>query len=149
MRVAARRRRVRTGGVGVDRPRPIRHSRVRESIRSLSVARATFTNGVADREPLDSITEATNDSPTIYFFSELRNLSGETITHRWEHDGQVMAEIPFHVGGSRWRVWSSKNLEPSWVGEWKVSVTRSDGTVIESKRFHYADSSTVPANPAE
>ena len=60
-----------------------------------------------------------------------------------------MAEIPFYVGGSRWRVWSSKNLEPSWVGEWKVSVTRSDGTVLESKRFHYADSSTVPANPAE
>ncbi len=114
-----------------------------------TVARATFTNGVADREPLDSITEAANDSRTIYFFSELRNLSGETITHRWEHDGQVMAEIPFYVGGSRWRVWSSKNLEPSWVGEWKVSVTRSDGTVLESKRFHYADSSTVPANPAE
>ncbi len=112
-------------------------------------ARATFTNGVADREPLDSITEATNDYRTIYFFSELRNLSGETITHRWKHDGQVMAEIPFHVGGERWRVWSSKNLESDWVGEWKVSVIRSDGTVLESKRFHYADSGTVPANPTE
>ncbi|MEE9280260.1 MAG: DUF2914 domain-containing protein [Myxococcota bacterium] len=113
-----------------------------------SVARATFTSGVADREPVDTVTEVTTDHSVIYFFSELQNMAGERVTHRWEYNGQVMAEVPFSVGGPRWRVWSSKNLEPFWVGEWTVSVMK-DGAMLESRSFRYAESVIAPASPQD
>ncbi len=113
-----------------------------------SVARAMLTSGVVDREPVDTVTDVTTDHRVIYFFSELQNMSGEKITHRWEYSGQVMAEVPFSVGGPRWRVWSSKSLEPFWVGEWTVSVMK-DGAVLESRSFRYADSVIAPASPQD
>ena len=113
-----------------------------------SVARATLTSGVTDREPVDTVTDVTTDQRVIYFFSELQSMSGERITHRWEYNGQVMAEVPFSVGGPRWRVWSSKSLEPFWVGEWTVSVMK-DGAVLESRSVRYADSVIAPASPQD
>jgi hypothetical protein len=76
-------------------------------------------------------------------------MSGEMVTHRWEYNGQVMAEIPFHVGGPRWRVWSSKNLESYWLGQWTVTLVNSEGTVREAKSFSYSDAAVVPANPVD
>lgn len=112
------------------------------------VARATFTSAVADREPVDRVTSASSDERRIYFFTELRNMSGEQVAHRWEYDGQVMAEVPFHVGGPRWRVWSSKNLEPFWKGEWKVSVMKG-GEVLETRSFRYGEGAVVPAKAGD
>lgn len=116
-----------------------------------SVARASFTSGVTDREPVDSLTQVTNDRRTITFFTELRNMSGEPVSHRWEHNGQVMAEVPFRVGGPRWRVWSTKNLHEFWLGEWTVSVVAEDGSVLETKSFHYAvpEPDPAPANATD
>lgn len=113
-----------------------------------SVARATFTSAVADREPVDRLTDASGDQQRIYFFSELRNMSGEKIAHRWEYNGKVMAEVPFSVGGPRWRVWSSKNLEPFWQGEWTVSVMKG-GEVLESRTLRYGDTAVVPAKASD
>ena len=114
-----------------------------------TVIRAIFTSGVEDREPLDSVAEVKNDQRLIYFFSEFQNMSGEMVTHRWEYNGQVMAEIPFHVGGPRWRVWSSKNLEPYWLGQWTVTLVNAEGTVLESQSFRYSDAAVVPANSVD
>ncbi len=71
---------------------------------TVRVERATFTTGVVDREPRDSIRTLSNDNVEIFFFSEIRDASGATITHRWEWNGQMMAEVPFEVGGPRWRI---------------------------------------------
>jgi hypothetical protein len=73
-----------------------------------------------------------------------------TNAHRWELDGKPMADIPFQVGSPRWRVWSSKNLEPEWTGEWKVTVVGSGGEVLEEARFQYLPvaGERAPAAPA-
>ncbi len=115
------------------------------------VARADFTSGVIDREPIDSLTEVTNDRRTIAFFTELRNMSGESISHRWEYKGQVMADVPFQVGGPRWRVWSTKKMHEFWLGEWTVSVVGSDGSVLETKSFRYSGPGPAhaPANATD
>lgn len=120
-----------------------------------SVARSTFTTGVQNREPVDQVTTATTAIDTIYFFSELEGLEGQTVMHRWEYDGDVMAEVSFDVGGSRWRVWSTKKMLPTWTGQWTVSVVNGSGEVIDSKQFQYqpapepeaADSG--PASPTD
>lgn len=97
------------------------------------VARAQFTSGIENREPANELSSIASSIGTVYFFTDLRDFKGQTVTHRWSHNGDVVAEVPFNVGGPRWRVWSSKNLMPDWTGEWTVDVVAADGSVVESR----------------
>ena len=112
------------------------------------IARATVTTGVIDREPVDEVKTLMNDSSMVYFFTELTGMKGDSVTHRWTFNGQVMGEVPFEVRGPRWRVWSSKNLDSIWLGKWKVSVVDEGGNVLQTKEFHYTEH-TSPASQAE
>jgi len=120
------------------------------------VERAQFTSAVENREPVDLVTVLGNDHREIRFFTDLRQLAGRTVTHRWEYQGKVMAEIPFQVGGPRWRVYSSKTLLPDQLGKWTVVVVDQSGWPLQTEVFEYRDaaklapdagSATVPAEP--
>jgi len=98
-----------------------------------SVVRSTFTSSIDNREPVDTFEKYQDDSGRVYFFTELRDMSGQTAKHRWEHKGEVVAEVEFNVRGPRWRVWSSKQFQPNLAGEWKVSVINGANEVISEK----------------
>lgn len=93
------------------------------------VSRHQFTTNVENREPVDTLTSAANINP-LYYFTELMNYQGQTVTHRWSYEGETMAEVTFDVGGPRWRVFSSKQLLPEWTGEWLVDVIDEEGYVV-------------------
>ena len=118
-----------------------------------SVVRSALTTAVENREPTDKLESASTDQQQLYFFTELRDMSGQTAKHRWEHNGKVMAEVEFNVKGPRWRVWSSKSFVPNWTGDWKVSVINGAGDVIKEETFTYetasAGQAADPAAPAE
>jgi hypothetical protein len=99
------------------------------------VARALFTNGVVDHEPVDQVVSVGEHQNSIYFFTDLRNLQGRTITHRWEFEGQFMGEIKFKVGGPRWRVYSKKTLNPGASGKWTVMVLDQSGWPLHASIF--------------
>jgi hypothetical protein len=101
------------------------------------VKRGVFTYGIQDREPIDDVDSVSTDSTQVYFFTEIVDMTGNTVTHRWLHDGETMAEVPFHIGGPRWRVYSSKKLIPEWTGTWKVEVLDSLGVSMYDKSFVY------------
>jgi len=103
-----------------------------------SVSRSVFTTKITAHEPMDEVKNLQFNNRRVIYFSELRNMSGQTAIHRWEFNGNVMAETKFKIGGPRWRVWSSKNLVPSWVGEWKVSVLNDLGDIISEDVFKYS-----------
>ena len=103
------------------------------------VARSAFTSAIEEKEPVDQITELSNDKSKILFFTEIRGMEGHTITHRWEQGGEVRAEVSFNVGANRWRVWSSKNLQNTWLGEWIVSVIDEGGNTLTQERFNYIE----------
>ncbi len=103
------------------------------------VARAQFTSAIEAREPVDEITVLSNNVNKVYFFSELRNLQGETVTHRWIYAGKLMAEVSFNVGGPRWRVNSSKTLLPGWTGKWSVAVVDGTGAILSEDSFQYIE----------
>ena len=107
---------------------------------SKGVARSAFATEIRDREPVDPISTLPADQSLVFFFTELVGLEGETIVHRWEHDGEIQAEVRFEVRGPRWRVYSSKQLLPAWTGEWKVRVLRASGEVLHEDAFAYAPS---------
>ncbi len=106
---------------------------------AVEVSRAQFTTAVENREPVDEITRLDINHARIYFFTEIRNGQGQTISHRWLYRDKVMAEVSFQIKGPRWRIWSSKNLLPFWTGTWTVQVVDGDGQVLEEKRFEYVE----------
>jgi hypothetical protein len=104
---------------------------------SEKVSRAVFTTAVTNREPADQITTLKNDVQQVYFFTELTGLDGQTVTHKWEHAGEVKASVTFDVKAPRWRVWSSKKFDPSWTGEWTVSVVDGSGVTLAQAKLTY------------
>ena len=114
-----------------------------------SVVRSAFTRTVEEREPTEDLQNLTNENGQVKFFTELRDMSGQTATHRWEYEGKVVAEVAFDVKGPRWRVWSSKSLMPQWTGDWKVSVINGAGEVISEKKLSVDVASATGSSPAE
>jgi hypothetical protein len=102
------------------------------------VSRALFTTGIDNREPVaivDSIDSSTNNS--ITFFTEVNDMSGQTVTHQWMYQDQVMFEKTFEVRAARWRIWTSKTLIPAWSGIWMVNVLDNERNLLVSKSFEY------------
>jgi len=114
-----------------------------------TVSRASFTSAVENREPVDQLSSINNNQGEIMYFTELRDMAGQSVTHRWEHDGKVMAEVPFNVGGNRWRVYSSKKLDPSWTGSWKASVISASGETMSVSTFNYEIASQADSQADE
>jgi len=112
-----------------------------------SVIRSIFTTSIQDREPIDKL-EKSAEAERVFYFTELRDMSGQTAIHRWEFDGKVMAEVKFDVRGPRWRVWSSKSFTPGWAGDWKVSVLNGAGETISEELISMAAVPAPAADPA-
>jgi len=105
-----------------------------------NIRRAQFTNGIIKREPIDNIEQLrapTKELKKLYYFTELRGLKGETITHQWRHENSVVAEVEFKVRGNRWRVYSSKYLQSHKKGSWQVVVKDEKGNSLETSQFTY------------
>ena len=108
-----------------------------------NVARAQFTTAIVDREPTDDIVTLSNNAEKIYFFTELINLKGVTITHRWEYKGETMAEVNFLINGDRWRIYSSKSLKPELTGRWSVTVLDDQGTTLKTSHIDVVKADNV------
>lgn len=101
------------------------------------VVRSVVTTAIYEKEPQSDLQQVSTDNTRVYYFTEIRGLSGHSVTHRWEYNGQVMAEITFQIEANRWRTWSSKNMIESWIGTWQVSVLDEGGNLLEQSRFEY------------
>ena len=106
------------------------------------VARATFTTDINEHEPMDEVTELTNNINKIYYFTEIKGLEGQTLTHRWELNGEIQASVSIPIGGDRWRIWSSKNLPSNATGEWRVMVLDEAGGELSQDSFNYVAANT-------
>jgi hypothetical protein len=103
------------------------------------VARAQFTTEIDNREPIDQVVKVDGQATKIYFFTDLRNLRGRTVTHRWEFEGEVVSEVKFNVGGPRWRVYSMKSLIPGQSGKWTVFVIDESGWPLHASIFEQGE----------
>ena len=113
------------------------------------VERAIFTSQIVDREPVDEVAVVDTNLQEILFFTELRQLAGRTVTHRWEYEGEVMAEVRFEVGGPRWRVFSKKSLSPSQTGKWTVVVVDESGWALHAAMFDFRAAQSADAAVSE
>lgn len=100
------------------------------------VNRAIFTIEIEDREPVLDVSAITEGMNEIYLFTELMEFQDQTVTHRWNFEGNVESEVSFDVGGPRWRVWSRKTIPDDQRGEWSVDVIDNDGFIVETYTIH-------------
>jgi opacity protein-like surface antigen len=112
-----------------------------------SVQKAQFTSGVENHEPKDNLDSLTNDQTRIFFYAVLVNLQGQEVTFRWSYNDVTQAEVKQTPSSGRYRTNTSKTLDPSKLGTWKVEVVDASGNVLTSKTFDYkkADASAAPA----
>ena len=101
------------------------------------VNRAQFTSQIENREPVDQLVSVPAEMQKAFYFTELLDFKGETITHQWMFQGQEMYRLSFEVKGPRWRVWSSKRMLPRWSGSWTVNVLDSNDHIIKHDSFVY------------
>jgi hypothetical protein len=103
-----------------------------------SVMNATFTSNVTDGAPTDFRQEFDTDTPAVYYYTEVLDLHGQTVIHRWKLEGKVMQEVPIAIKRSRQPVWSKSVMQPGWTGNWTVEVVNERGEVIEMDNFSYS-----------
>lgn len=102
-----------------------------------SVSRAQFTSEIIDREPTNYIDKLSSDQTQVSYFTELSDLQGHSVTHQWVYNDEVIFEKTFNVGGSRWRVWTSKTLQPDLKGLWVVNTLDEDQSKLLTQSFSY------------
>ena len=113
------------------------------------VERASLTASVVDREPQGRVKQLTTDRDRIFYFTEVRGMTGETLIHRWERSGGLVIEVPLVIGGPRWRTYSTKQLDSGSLGDWTVSAIDASGRVLSSDGFSYVEAPPEIEPPSE
>ncbi|WP_394193185.1 DUF2914 domain-containing protein [Pseudoalteromonas atlantica] len=102
------------------------------------VSRAVLTRKVVEREPVNVFkadVRLAEFTDTLTFFSELKNLQGQSIRHIWRYDDQVMASIELKVTTPRYRTYSNKHILPEQIGYWRVDVVDEQDHLLAQKEF--------------
>lgn len=106
------------------------------------VSRSSFTTNIQDREPIDQLYALTDNLKEVFYFTELKDLQGQTITHQWSNAGKASHSITFDVGANRWRVYSSKTLNKP-EGTWTVTVSDANGLILKEESISYGNAGAV------
>jgi hypothetical protein len=98
---------------------------------------ATFTTALVNGRPADYVQNIANSVREVYYYSEVAGLKGETVTHRWQREGEVKAEIKIRIDTDPARAVSKLQLRPEWTGAWTVQTLDASGKVIAENSFAY------------
>ena len=111
------------------------------------VATKAFTTAIVDGKPADDLRAFENTVDTIYFYTVLEGLSGQTVTHRWKYAGRIIANADISVTDDPFTTWSSNKIESNWTGFWTVEVLDKNGEVIGFGTFQYDHTRNLQMDP--
>lgn len=110
---------------------------------AMSVAESGVGTAVEDRV-LKGKAESFVEGTTVWFWTNVvGGQEGEKLRHVWIHAGKETS-IALHIGGPRWRTYSSKTLHPGSVGPWIVEARDEGGRVLAKQEFR-----CTPPDPSE
>ena len=114
---------------------------------SESVSTRIFTSSIVDGKPSNKMNAFENTVDTIYFYTVLEGLKGQTVTHRWKYAGRIISNAEISVTDDPFPTWSSNKMEPNWTGFWTVEVLDSNSEVIGVSTFEYNHPRNLQMNP--
>ena len=103
-----------------------------------SVKRFLLVGSISNREPkgeLNEISFTADGSAAVWVYSELIDKKGSRFKYVWLHGGNQIATVPINVGGNRWRSYSSKLINQSMSGAWRVELQDGEGRLMASADF--------------
>ncbi|UCG60678.1 MAG: DUF2914 domain-containing protein [Candidatus Zixiibacteriota bacterium] len=99
---------------------------------------------IEERQPAGTALSFGSDVGQLFFWTKCIGATDTTaIQHVWVREGETMATVDLPVRSSAWRTWSSKQILPSWTGNWEVRVLDAGGNIIKAVAFK------IEAEPAE
>ena len=102
----------------------------------LKVEDAAICTAVKDRAPEGAGTSFPADVGKLYCFTKIVGAKEETkVKHVWYQGDNELATVELKVGVGSWRTNSSKNIEATRKGAWKVEVQDAGGKVLETLNF--------------
>lgn len=103
---------------------------------ALTVDEQTICTAVEERVPVGADSSFASDVGKLYCYTKISGAEDTTsVSHVWYLGDEEKAKVELSVKGKSWRTWSSKNIDSSWVGDWKVEVVSANGDVLSIKSF--------------
>jgi hypothetical protein len=101
----------------------------------LTVDEVSVATGVENRAPVGAAETFPAATPKLFCYTKLSGgKEGDTIVHKWSHDGKVVSEVTLKVNGSPWHTFSSKTLGEDAAGAWTVEVVQNNN-VLKTAKF--------------
>ncbi len=102
----------------------------------IKITQFDFATAIEDRQPVEVDTAFSADVGKVFCFTKIEGVADSTqITHVWHYKDEEKARIDLNVTSNPWRTWSSKTIQESWTGTWRVMVMDSEENVLDSKTF--------------
>jgi hypothetical protein len=103
----------------------------------VEIARSVVCTGIAEREPEGAATSFPAAVGKLYFFTNVKGVQDTLeIVHKWYQGDVLRSSIPLKVKSPNWRTYSSRTIDPSWTGAWRIDVINGEtGDVLSSSTF--------------
>ncbi|TBW50358.1 DUF2914 domain-containing protein [Marinobacter halodurans] len=115
----------------------------RVDITSDHLLRAQLTPAVDGHEPttmLPSVVHMGDDDLIkVYYFNELKGLKGHTVYNDWYLGDKRVARVPIDAYLDQMRAFSSKNINRSMLGDWRVKTVTDEGDVLATGHFRVVE----------
>ena len=103
---------------------------------ALKIEKAVVAKGVENREPVEPGDSFPANVGRLFCFVKITGATSPTeIKFIWMKGDSSMGEIAQTVSASPWRTWSSKSIDKSWTGDWKVEVRDADNNLLTTVNF--------------
>jgi len=101
----------------------------------LAVEEAVLATAIENRAPQGAAETFPATTEKLYCYTKLTGgKPGDSIVHKWSHEGKVVSEITLKVDGSPWRTFSSKTLGENAAGAWQVEIVQNNA-VLKTAKF--------------
>ena len=104
---------------------------------ALVVKDIKICKSIYKRTPVGSDIIFTNNVDSLYCYTRIQNLGPKReVKHIWYYNNQMMTQVRYNVRKSNiYRSWTKKTILANQVGNWRVDIQDSKGTIIGSKDF--------------
>ena len=106
-----------------------------EATEGIFVEEAAVATSIKDLVPEGVAETFPSNVGKLYCYSLVMNGQGASIIHKWYYKEDLVAALPLAIKYPSHRTYSVKNIFPGTKGEWRVEVTKEDGTILKTVKF--------------
>lgn len=107
-----------------------------EGTEKFGLKRIAIASALKDREPVDPGETFPATVGKLYCFTHIVNAHGpKQITHKWYLGETLVSSVNLKINGASWRTYSTKTINSSLTGTWRVEVLGPDGELLGEVRF--------------